>query len=156
MVPRFWNLSSQFHYLNISHNQIYGEIPYIPLIFSIFSTIDMSSNHFKGPFLGLYAQWAPHIMLIILVMNNFLTIGTKRFGYRSEQNGVSIVTIMVFLVTLVLTVLIYILTSECQKGLRFLLKVYTFSWKVIKKLNLLNSISRECYFLYVLRTRTYT
>ena len=95
-------------------------------------------------------------MLIILVMNNFLTIGTKRFGYRSEQNGVSIVTIMVFLVTLVLTVLIYILTSECQKGLRFLLKVYTFSWKVIKKLNLLNSISRECYFLYVLRTRTYT
>ena len=47
--PWFWNLSSQFHYLNISHNQIYGEIPHIPLIFSIFSTIDMSSNHFKGP-----------------------------------------------------------------------------------------------------------
>ena len=47
--PWFWNLSSQFHYLNISHNQIYGEIPHIPLIFSIFSTIDMSSNHFKVP-----------------------------------------------------------------------------------------------------------
>ncbi|KAF3952566.1 hypothetical protein CMV_021892 [Castanea mollissima] len=47
--PCFWNLSSQFTYLNISHNQIYGEIPHIPLIFSGQSIIDVSSNHFEGP-----------------------------------------------------------------------------------------------------------
>nr|XP_023912429.1 receptor-like protein EIX1 [Quercus suber] len=46
--PWFWNLSLQFSYINISHNQIYGEIPHIPLIFSL-STIDMNSNHFQGP-----------------------------------------------------------------------------------------------------------
>ncbi|KAF3952937.1 hypothetical protein CMV_021566 [Castanea mollissima] len=47
--PSFWNLTSQLNYLNISHNQIYGEIPHIPLIFSTASIIDMSSNHFTGP-----------------------------------------------------------------------------------------------------------
>ncbi|KAM4073224.1 hypothetical protein ACB094_10G002100 [Castanea mollissima] len=47
--PWFWNLSSQFTYLNISHNQIYGEIPHIPLILSDYSIIDVSSNHFEGP-----------------------------------------------------------------------------------------------------------
>ncbi|XP_023905694.2 receptor-like protein EIX2 [Quercus suber] len=49
-VPTWlWNLSSQFTYLNISHNQIYGEIPHIPLILSYSSTIDLSSNNFTGP-----------------------------------------------------------------------------------------------------------
>ncbi|KAM3743833.1 hypothetical protein ACB098_06G004900 [Castanea mollissima] len=47
--PWFWNLSSQFDYLNISHNQIYGEFPHIPLILSYLSTIDLSSNNFTGP-----------------------------------------------------------------------------------------------------------
>ncbi|XP_075671181.1 receptor-like protein EIX2 [Castanea sativa] len=47
--PWFWNLSSQFDYLNISHNQIYGEIPHIPLILSYMSAIDVSSNNFTGP-----------------------------------------------------------------------------------------------------------
>ena len=47
--PSFWNLTSQLTYLNISHNQIYGEIPHIPMILSFPSIIiDMSSNHFKG------------------------------------------------------------------------------------------------------------
>ena len=45
----FWNLSSQFDYLNISHNQIYGEFPHIPLILPFLSTIDVSSNNFTGP-----------------------------------------------------------------------------------------------------------
>ncbi|KAM3696003.1 hypothetical protein ACJW31_06G004900 [Castanea mollissima] len=44
----FWNLSSQFDYLNISHNQIYGEFPHIPLILPYFSEIDVSSNNFTG------------------------------------------------------------------------------------------------------------
>ncbi|KAL0000645.1 hypothetical protein SO802_014426 [Lithocarpus litseifolius] len=46
--PLFWNLSSQFVYLNLYHNQIYGEIPNIPMILSTSSMFDMSSNHFNG------------------------------------------------------------------------------------------------------------
>ncbi|XP_075661366.1 receptor-like protein EIX2 [Castanea sativa] len=47
--PSFWNLTSQLAYLNISHNQIYGEIPHIPMMFSYSEiVIDMSSNRFKG------------------------------------------------------------------------------------------------------------
>ena len=46
VVPSsFWNLSSQFRLLNLSHNLIHGEIP---MILSA-SVIDLSSNHFKGP-----------------------------------------------------------------------------------------------------------
>ncbi|KAK4569237.1 hypothetical protein RGQ29_004582, partial [Quercus rubra] len=47
--PSFWNLTSQLSYLNISHNQIYGEIPHIPMILSYDSIIDVSSNNFTGP-----------------------------------------------------------------------------------------------------------
>nr|XP_023884717.1 receptor-like protein EIX2 [Quercus suber] len=43
--PSLWNLSSQFTYLNLSHNLIHGEIP---VILSAL-VIDLSSNHFKGP-----------------------------------------------------------------------------------------------------------
>ncbi|XP_050252037.1 receptor-like protein EIX2 isoform X1 [Quercus robur] len=46
--PSFWNLSSQFQNLNLSHNLINGEIPNSPVILSA-SAIDLSSNHFKGP-----------------------------------------------------------------------------------------------------------
>ncbi|XP_065635183.1 receptor-like protein EIX2 isoform X1 [Quercus suber] len=45
--PSFWNLSSQFQHLNLSHNLINGEIPNSPVILSA-SVIDLSSNHFKG------------------------------------------------------------------------------------------------------------
>ncbi|XP_023877739.2 receptor-like protein EIX2, partial [Quercus suber] len=47
--PSFWNLTSQLTYLNISHNQIYGEIPHIPMIMSSYSILDVSSNNFTGP-----------------------------------------------------------------------------------------------------------
>ena len=47
--PSFWNLTSQLTYLNISHNQIYGEIQHIPMILSYDSIIDVSSNNFTGP-----------------------------------------------------------------------------------------------------------
>ncbi|KAL4634630.1 hypothetical protein ACB092_04G214000 [Castanea dentata] len=52
--PSFWNLTSQLSYLNISHNQIYGEIPHIPMILSFSPVLDMSSNRFKGllPFIS--------------------------------------------------------------------------------------------------------
>ena len=43
--PSFWNLSSQFQYLNLSHNLIHGEI----LVILSALVTDLSSNHFKGP-----------------------------------------------------------------------------------------------------------
>ncbi|KAL0000658.1 hypothetical protein SO802_014439 [Lithocarpus litseifolius] len=46
--PLFWNMSSQFNYLNLSHNHIYGEIPNIPVTLYPSSMIDMSSNSFNG------------------------------------------------------------------------------------------------------------
>ncbi|KAF3948318.1 hypothetical protein CMV_025667 [Castanea mollissima] len=46
--PPFWNLSSQFYHLNLSHNLFHGEIPKSPVILSA-SAIDLSSNNFKGP-----------------------------------------------------------------------------------------------------------
>ncbi|XP_030936130.1 receptor-like protein EIX2 [Quercus lobata] len=46
--PSIWNLPSQFNYLNLSHNQINGEIPNNPSILSTSSVIDLSSNQFKG------------------------------------------------------------------------------------------------------------
>nr|POE64647.1 lrr receptor-like serine/threonine-protein kinase fls2 [Quercus suber] len=49
--PSFWNLSSQFQYLNLSHNLIHGEIPNSPVMLSTL-VIDLSSNHFKVLNLG--------------------------------------------------------------------------------------------------------
>ncbi|MBA0576028.1 hypothetical protein Golob_027874 [Gossypium lobatum] len=48
----FWNLSSQFFYMNLSHNQIQGRVAGIlntnpPLGYA--SSIDLSSNFFQGP-----------------------------------------------------------------------------------------------------------
>ncbi|XVE56445.1 hypothetical protein DITRI_Ditri04bG0009900 [Diplodiscus trichospermus] len=47
----FWNLSSQFFFMNLSHNQIKGKVPGIlntipPLNYP--SSIDLNSNHFEG------------------------------------------------------------------------------------------------------------
>lgn len=47
----FWNLSSQYFYMNLSHNQIQGKIPGIlntvpPLSYP--SSIDLNSNYFEG------------------------------------------------------------------------------------------------------------
>ena len=47
--PSFWNFTCQLSYLNISHNQIYGEIPHMPMILSYSAIIiDMSSNNFTS------------------------------------------------------------------------------------------------------------
>lgn len=49
-VPQwFWNLSSRFTYLNLSHNQIQGKIPSIPKLDITFSMIYLGSNQFSGP-----------------------------------------------------------------------------------------------------------
>ena len=47
----FWNLSSQFFYMNLSHNQIQGKVPGVlntspPLSYP--SSIDLNSNYFEG------------------------------------------------------------------------------------------------------------
>ncbi|THF94294.1 hypothetical protein TEA_020509 [Camellia sinensis var. sinensis] len=48
----FWNLSSGIHYLNLSHNQIHGEISYIPKCDDHSyprPMVYLSSNQFSGP-----------------------------------------------------------------------------------------------------------
>ncbi|XP_059663807.1 receptor-like protein EIX1 [Cornus florida] len=40
----FWNLSSSAHYVDLSHNQIHGHIPYIPNFY-----LNLNSNKFSGP-----------------------------------------------------------------------------------------------------------
>ena len=48
--PLFWNMSSQFKYLNLSLNQMYREVLNIQMVFFPFGAmIDMSSNRFRGP-----------------------------------------------------------------------------------------------------------
>ncbi|CAN6569189.1 unnamed protein product [Malus baccata var. baccata] len=43
----FWNLTSKVHYLNLSHNQLYGEIQNIVVV-APRSVVDLSSNQFTG------------------------------------------------------------------------------------------------------------
>nr|AGO64661.1 receptor-like protein [Pyrus communis] len=42
----FWNLTFQVRYLNLSHNQLYGQIQNISV--APYSMVDLSSNHFTG------------------------------------------------------------------------------------------------------------
>nr|XP_023886914.1 receptor-like protein EIX2 [Quercus suber] len=69
MAPSFWNLSSQFQYLNLSHNLINGEIPNNPVILSA-SVIDLSSNHFKGTIPECLMNWK-NLGVLNLGNNNF-------------------------------------------------------------------------------------
>ncbi|XP_030933504.1 receptor-like protein EIX2 [Quercus lobata] len=94
--PSIWNSSSQFKYLNLSHNQINGEIPNNPSILSTSSVIDLSSNQFKGSL--------PHISSSVIVLdlsNNsfsksissflcFKTNDSQSIGYLNlEKNNLS-------------------------------------------------------------------
>ena len=94
--PSIWNLSSSINYLNLSHNQINGEIPNNPSILSTSSVIDLSSNQFKGSL--------PHISSSVIVLdlsNNsfsksissflcFKTNDSKSIGYLNlEKNNLS-------------------------------------------------------------------
>ncbi|KAM4076413.1 hypothetical protein ACJW30_12G061700 [Castanea mollissima] len=75
--PSFWNLSSQFQYLNLSHNLINGEIPNSPVILPA-SLIDLSSNHFKelviidvaeNRFAGNIPSWIGHRWTSLTVLS---------------------------------------------------------------------------------------
>ncbi|KAK1312143.1 hypothetical protein QJS10_CPA07g00505 [Acorus calamus] len=48
MPNYFWNLSSQFSYLNLSNNQIRGMLP-LSFTSTIIHVVDLSSNQFEGP-----------------------------------------------------------------------------------------------------------
>ncbi|CAN1813679.1 Receptor-like protein EIX2 [Linum perenne] len=45
----FWNMSSQFYYLNFSHNQIPGKLPHVISVNSNLSLFDFSFNCLEGP-----------------------------------------------------------------------------------------------------------
>ncbi|MBA0785409.1 hypothetical protein Gotri_025177 [Gossypium trilobum] len=50
VIPRwFWGLSTQFRHVNLSRNQISGQIPYLPKGPNIFTFVDLSFNNFSGP-----------------------------------------------------------------------------------------------------------
>ena len=72
--PLFWNMSSQFNYLNLSHNHIYGEIPNILVTLYPSSMIDMSSNSFNGslPFISSN-------MSFLALSNNLLSGSISHF-----------------------------------------------------------------------------
>ncbi|XVF57223.1 hypothetical protein PTKIN_Ptkin06aG0187200 [Pterospermum kingtungense] len=64
VVPTwFWNLSTEFSNVNISHNQLMGGISYLPVI----SIVDLSSNQFTGPL----PQSSSHLEYLILSRNLF-------------------------------------------------------------------------------------
>uniref|UniRef100_A0A7N2MI36 Leucine-rich repeat-containing N-terminal plant-type domain-containing protein n=2 Tax=Quercus lobata TaxID=97700 RepID=A0A7N2MI36_QUELO len=67
--PSFWNLSSQFRYLNLSHNLINEEIPNSPVILFALA-IDLSSNHFKGIIPDCLMNWN-NLVVLNLGNNNF-------------------------------------------------------------------------------------
>ena len=58
-----WNLSSQFEYLNLTHNQINGEIPNNHVVFSTSSAINLRSNHFEGSL--------PYVSSSVIVLDPF-------------------------------------------------------------------------------------
>ncbi|XP_030929058.1 receptor-like protein EIX2 [Quercus lobata] len=72
--PLFWNMSSQFMYLNLSHNLMYGEIPNILMVFPNRPTFDMSSNRFNGllPLISSYVT-------ILDLSNNLLSGSISHF-----------------------------------------------------------------------------
>ena len=74
--PSFWNLSSQFQILNLSHNLIHGEIP---VILSAL-VIDLSSNHFKGPLPCI----SSNVYVLDLSKNSFSRSISHFFLFQSE------------------------------------------------------------------------
>ncbi|GLU08670.1 hypothetical protein SLE2022_255690 [Rubroshorea leprosula] len=56
----FWNFTSQFQHLNLSHNEIHGELPK-QLLFPSFALVDFGSNYFSGPL--------PHIPFVVTLLD---------------------------------------------------------------------------------------
>ncbi|TYG50158.1 hypothetical protein ES288_D10G152400v1 [Gossypium darwinii] len=70
VIPRwFWGLSTQFKHVNLSRNQISGQIPYLPNGPDIFPLVDLSFNNFSGPLPQI--PMGPHQYMIDLSNNYF-------------------------------------------------------------------------------------
>ncbi|KAH9659672.1 LRRNT 2 domain-containing protein [Citrus sinensis] len=76
-IPRwFWNSISQYTYLNLSHNQIYGEIPNLsyrqsPLLPNSPDLLDFSNNSFSGSIFPLICNGLKSISHLQLSKNYF-------------------------------------------------------------------------------------
>uniref|UniRef100_A0A2C9VNR4 Leucine-rich repeat-containing N-terminal plant-type domain-containing protein n=1 Tax=Manihot esculenta TaxID=3983 RepID=A0A2C9VNR4_MANES len=85
----FWNLSYQFTVLDLSHNQIYGQIPSID-VFSYSLVIDLSSNKFMGPLPRVSSRVAA-----LDVSNNSLSGSISNFlcGKLNELSGTQVLNL---------------------------------------------------------------
>ncbi|KAJ9179552.1 hypothetical protein P3X46_011327 [Hevea brasiliensis] len=81
----FWNLSSNFYYLNISHNQIRGVIPNISNQVDGFSgsLVDLSSNSFQGPLPYMFSN----VRALYLSNNSFCGPISKFLCYKMHELG---------------------------------------------------------------------
>ncbi|KAK9994309.1 hypothetical protein SO802_024012 [Lithocarpus litseifolius] len=79
--PSFWNLSSQFEYLNLSRNLLYGEIVNSLMTWSSYTVIDMSSNHFKG----LLPYISSNVTVLDLSNNSFSGSISHFLSYKMNE-----------------------------------------------------------------------
>ncbi|KAK9994490.1 hypothetical protein SO802_024193 [Lithocarpus litseifolius] len=81
VVPPFWNLSSQFEYLNLSRNLLYGEIVNSLMTWSSYTVIDLSSNHFKG----LLPYISSNVTVLDLSNNSFSGSISHFLSYKMNE-----------------------------------------------------------------------
>ncbi|KAG8643117.1 receptor-like protein EIX2 [Manihot esculenta] len=83
----FWNMSSNFHYLNISYNQIFGvisnisSIPHRQLLGFSDQLVDLSSNSFQGPLPYMFSN----VRALYLSDNSFSGPMSKFLCYKMHE-----------------------------------------------------------------------
>ncbi|XP_010246690.1 PREDICTED: probable leucine-rich repeat receptor-like protein kinase At2g33170 [Nelumbo nucifera] len=63
----FWNLSSRFHYIDLSYNQIYGEFPGLLNTNSVDAKVFLDHNYLRGSL----PRFSPNITQVLLSKNLF-------------------------------------------------------------------------------------
>ncbi|KAK2983133.1 hypothetical protein RJ640_022605 [Escallonia rubra] len=86
----FWNLSSQFIYLNLSHNQLHGMIPSIPKVELTYPLMHLSHNRFSGSLPRLSAN-----VVELDLSRNWFTGGLSHFlcGSTDKPNQLTILNL---------------------------------------------------------------
>ncbi|XVE62765.1 hypothetical protein DITRI_Ditri06bG0145800 [Diplodiscus trichospermus] len=87
VIPNwFWNLSTEFEYLNLSNNQLIGKISYLPVSW----VVDFSSNKFTGPL----PRVLPYLDCLFLSKNlfsgslsNFLCNSSKSLSFLDIESN---------------------------------------------------------------------